>query len=310
MRIRFLLPALAVAGTALAAIAVIHDDRAAPAVQSASLIPQVPFDSYVAGTGIVEASTGNIAVGTPVSGIVVAIYVKTGDQVHTGDPLFKIDDRDLKGQLLLADAKVEGAKADLAKAENLLKTAQGLKLGSSVSELDMANRRFDVEIKRAALASATAQVKQINIEIDRRTVKAPVSGRIFQINTRLGEFAESAVVDPPLLVMGGDTRLRLRVNVDENEAWRVRADARAFAYVRGNPNLGTALTFERFEPYIIPKTSLTGRSTERTDMRVLQVLYGFDRAALDVYVGQRMDAFIEAPPVPEPNKDAGRTSEK
>ena len=304
MRIRFVLPALAIAGAALTAVTVIQDDRSADAVPLATPIPKVPFNSYVAGTGIVEASTGNIAVGTPVSGIVVAIYVKTGDQVHTGDPLFKIDDRDQEGQLLLADAKVQEAKAELAKSENLYKIAQRLKVGSSIAEVDMANRRFDVDIKRAAVTSAAAQVKQIKIEIDRHTVKAPVSGRVFQINTRLGEFAQSGVVDPPLMVMGNDTHLRLRVNIDENEAWRVRAGARAYAYVRGNPSLGTALRFERFEPYVIPKTSLTGQSTERTDMRVLQVLYDFDRAALNVYVGQQMDAFIEAPPVPEPSHTA------
>ncbi len=37
---------------------------------------RAPFASYVAGAGIVEASTENIAVGTPVSGNVTAIYVK------------------------------------------------------------------------------------------------------------------------------------------------------------------------------------------------------------------------------------------
>jgi HlyD family secretion protein len=41
--------------------------------------------------------------------------------------------------------------------------------------------------------------------------------------------------------------------------------------------------------------SLTGDNTERTDMRVLQVIYSFDPAALPVYVGQQMDVYIEAP---------------
>jgi hypothetical protein len=56
------------------------------------------------------------------------------------------------------------------------------------------------------------------------------------------------------------------------------------------------LKFVRVEPYVIPKKSLTGDSTERVDTRVLQVLYSFNRGALPVYVGQQMDVFIEAPP--------------
>ena len=68
------------------------------------------------------------------------------------------------------------------------------------------------------------------------------------------------------------------------------------AFVRGNPDLKTPLQFERLEPYVVPKVSLTGQSTERTDTRVLQAIYSFDPAALPVYVGQQMDVFIQAPP--------------
>jgi HlyD family secretion protein len=56
----------------------------------------------------------------------------------------------------------------------------------------------------------------------------------------------------------------------------------------------------------VPKVSLTGQSTERTDTRVLQAIYSFDPAALPVYVGQQMDVFIEAPSATAPSQ---RTSE-
>jgi hypothetical protein len=48
---------------------------------------------------------------------------------------------------------------------------------------------------------------------------------------------------------------------------------------------------------VVPKRSLTGESTERVDTRVLQVLYRFDSAAMNVYVGQQVDVFVEAPPI-------------
>ena len=244
---------------------------------------------------MVETSTENIEIGTPKSGIVSAIYVKWGDRVNTGDPLFKIDDRDLEGELLVAVAKVREAEAALAKTKNLLKVAEGLKPGSSISEVEMDNRRFDAAINEAVLGSASAQVEQIKIEIERRTIRAPVSGRILQIKTRLGEFALSGTLSTPLMLLGDDSRLHVRVDIDENDAWRVRPGAQAMAFVRGNPDLKTPLQFERFEPYVVPKMSLTGQSTERTDTRVLQAIFSFDPAALPVYVGQQIDVFIEAP---------------
>jgi HlyD family secretion protein len=162
----------------------------------------------------------------------------------------------------------------------------------------MANRRFDAAINEAVLGSASAQVEQIKIEIERRTIRAPVSGRVLQIKTRLGEFALSGTLSTPLMLLGDDARLHVRVDIDENDAWRVRSGSPAMAFVRGNPDLKTPLQFERFEPYVVPKLSLTGQSAERTDTRVLQAIYSFDPVALPVYVGQQMDVFIEAPAPP------------
>jgi len=65
--------------------------------------------------------------------------------------------------------------------------------------------------------------------------------------------------------------------------------------VPGNPDLRMRLQFERIEPYAVPKVSLTGESTERTDTRVLQVIYSFERGELPIYIGQRMNVHIEGP---------------
>ena len=291
------LPAVAIIGLAVAISTVIQGNQTTPLVEPAVQSAKVPFSSYVAGAGMIEASTENIAIGTPVSGIVAAIYVTWGDRVNAGEPLFKIDDRDLQGQLPVAAAKVKESEATLAKTRNLLKIAEGLRIGSSISGVDLANRRFDVAINEAVLESAAAQVEQIKIEIERRTIRAPVTGSILQLKTRLGEFAQGGVLATPLMLLGDTKFLHLRVDIDENDAWRVRPGASALAFVRGNPDLNAPLQFERFEPYVIPKVSLTGQSTERTDMRVLQVIYSFDPAALPVYVGQQVDVFIEAPPI-------------
>jgi HlyD family secretion protein len=293
---KYVFPLLAVIGLTLSISTVIHGNQTPPVVPPYAQPAKAPFDSYVAGAGMVETITENIEIGTPVSGIVSALYVKWGDRVKSGDPLFKIDDRDLQGQLLVAVAKVKEDEASLAKTRNLLKVAEGLRQGSSISGVEMDNRRFDAVINEAVLGSASAEVEQIKIEIGRRTIRAPISGRVLQIKIRLGEFALSGTLSTPLMLLGDDTRLHVRVDIDENDAWRVRTGAPAMAFVRGNADLKTAMQFERFEPYVVPKVSLTGQSTERTDTRVLQVIYSFDPKAVLVYVGQQMDVFIQALP--------------
>ena len=52
-----------------------------------------PIATFVAGSGIIEANTENIAIGTHIAGIVSKFYVQIGSQVKAGDPLFTIDDR-------------------------------------------------------------------------------------------------------------------------------------------------------------------------------------------------------------------------
>ena len=122
-----------------------------------------------------------------------------------------------------------------------------------------------------------------------------MSGQILQVNVRPGEFAAAAKNSTPLMVIGNIKRLHVRVDIDENDAWRFHAGERARAYVRGNRDLSTDLVFNSVEPYVRPKTSLTGASNERVDTRVLQVLFSFSKGAMPVFVGQQVEVFIHAP---------------
>ncbi|MEY3143210.1 MAG: hypothetical protein RLY21_1703 [Planctomycetota bacterium] len=106
--------------------------------------------------------------------------------------------------------------------------------------------------------------------------------------------------------------LLVRVDIDENEAWRIERGARATASLRGNSSRRAELAFVRIEPYVIPKRSLTGLSTERVDTRVLQVVYSMKADALNAFPGQQVDVFIEAEPrtvapanAPSVQSDAG-----
>ncbi|WP_367026937.1 efflux RND transporter periplasmic adaptor subunit [Methylococcus sp. ANG] len=317
------LPVLAVAGFLFGVYSVVTGNQPPPVAPAVVEPSRPPFNSYIAGAGIVEARSRNIGIGTPLPGLVKNVEVKVGDRVEAGTVLFRLDDREplaelevRRADLLKAQAGVVEAEASLTDVNTLLALAEAVTDERAISAEDIKRRRNAVLIAKARLETAHAQVRQaeaqlasVQTTLDRMVVRAPIRGEILQVNVRIGEYATTGFLSTPLVIMGDMDRLHIRVDIDENDAWRFRKDGKAYGYLRGNSRLGTGLTLAYVEPYVVPKHSLTGDSTERVDTRVLQVLYSFDPEALPVFVGQQMDVFIEAPEytgsAPNPNPQAG-----
>jgi len=289
---------LAIAGVLATVALVLYDQKAAVGPEPQQQPSTPPYSSYVAGAGMVEASSRNIAIGATVPGIVQRVAVTVGDRVQQGDLLFAIDDRDLQAQLLTAEANAKTAAAALREPGHRLKNAETLWSAktAAISQQDLTDLRDQAAVAQAQWELAQARVEQIRLEMDRRMVRAPIGGTILQSALRPGEFVGDGNAATPAMLIGDDTHLHVRVDVDENEDWRVRPGAAATAFLRGRPELPIALVYEYIEPYVLPKSTLTGQSTERTDRRVLQVIYSFDRGELNVYIGQQLDVYIEAEP--------------
>src|SRR3989304_2515569 len=184
---KYLLPVLAVFGIGFAVLTVVKESKTIPPAQPVVDPAAPPFKSSVAGTGIVEANTQNIAIGPLGPGVVSEIFVSVGSEVKAGDSLFKLDDRDLIAQqavrqtaLRVAEAGVKVEKASLADLKNQLERAEILcnKQVISVEELD--RRRYAVQIAKAKLAqakadviSAKAQIKETETKRDRIIGGAP-----------------------------------------------------------------------------------------------------------------------------------------
>lgn len=274
--------------------------------------PRKPYQSTLAATGIIEALRENVAIGVPTSGLVMAVDAKVNDRVKSGQPLFKLDDREIQAQLIAQHASVEVSrttvavkKATLAKMEDLLSRMQAVQDARAISQDDLKTRfndaavaRADVAASEAQLKAAEAQVKQSEILQERLTVRAPRDGAILQVNIRAGEYASTAPKEPAMY-LGELDDLQIRADVDEQNATRVRENQTAVAYVKGDTTHPIELKFVRIEPYIIPKVSLTGASTERVDTRVLQMIYSLHRPASPrLYVGQQVDVYIDAGAAP------------
>lgn len=305
---KYFIPALAVIGVLWAIVFTLRADKVTPPAQPVTQPATTSFANYIAGSGIIEANTENMAIGTPIPGIVAQVFVSVGAQVKAGDSLFLIDDRETKAQLVLKESELEVARsavieaeANVADVENQLQIAETLTEKSFASKFDRDRKKYSVKVAQARLQAAKSGIKQAEAEVnwiktnlDRLLVKAPVDGEILKLNVRLGEYAPAGTLKDPLVLMGNTTPLHVRVDIDENDAWRFKAGAKAEGTLRGNHEIKAALEFVRTEPYVLPKKSLTGDSAERVDTRVLQVIYRFDPKNIPAYVGQQMDVFIEA----------------
>jgi len=255
--------------------------------------PAKPFTSGIAASGLVEARRENTLVGVPVSGLVVELPVKVWDRVTAGTPLLRLDDRELRALLLTQRANVGVAEANLQRARTPLARIVRLHDAGVAADDDLDARRNEVAVAEAQLAAARAVVAQTEALIERLTVRAPITGTILQVNIRAGEFINVLSATPPL-VLGDIDEVQLRADVDEQIAPRVKPGKRAIGYLKGDTAHPIPMEFVRIEPFVVPKRSLTGASSERVDTRVLQVIFKFPNdPGRPVYVGQQMDLFIE-----------------
>lgn len=281
---------------------------AAPAVS--------PYEHFIAGTGIIEANTDNVQIGTQVPGVVDKVLVKAGDQVKKGTPLFVLDQRQTTADIEVKKSLVEQAITALKQAKALLKSskdsfdlAENLEDKRAISKDEYLTRKNTYLINKAAYETAQANLKVAQDQLaqnlviqDLQTTRAPFDGEILQINIHPGEYAAtgqntaSSSTIAPLMLFGNTHNYHVRVDVDENDAWRFQKGTQAVAFPRGNGDIKLDLNFTRLEPYVSPKTSLTGASTERVDIRVLHPIYEFNPEGKPIYPGQQVDIFIEVIP--------------
>jgi RND family efflux transporter MFP subunit len=310
---RVVVPVLAVAGIGYATYySTVVADRPPPPPNQLALPAETEFASSVSGSGLIEASSRNIDVGSFLSGIVAEVAVLEGQRVKRGDLLFVLDTRAARAELAVAEQDVAEARAGVAQGqaelgdrEDQLRRSERLVAGVSVSEDRVARQQFAVrtaraqlEAARAAVGVAEARVAAARVMLDRLSVHAPIAGRVLKVGVRPGEFVVAGPAGTPYVLLGEDHPLHVRVQVDENDLWRLDTARLAEAVMRGNRDIRFPLTFVRIEPWVLPKRSLTGDTTERVDTRVLELIYSFEPGDRQVFIGQQVDVFIEAEPRP------------
>ena len=299
------LPLLALAGVAigLGAVVMSSSKPETPPIPFAPPVP--PYAHFIAGTGTVEAASENISIGTSIAQVVTEVYVVAGDVVGKGTPLFKLDTRTFEAELFQAEMDRDHAVVEYENQKTQLDLYDRLKDRRAISQNEYNQVYFAAEAAKVAILQADARIETAKTFIERSTLRAPMDGKVLQVAIRVGEIANlNPFSEIALITFGPVCPTNVRVNIDEDEAWRYKQGAPAEAFVRGNSSICFPLKYIRTEPLVVAKQALTGGTAERVDTRVLQAIYQFQCQDLPVYVGQILDVYIEAIPADTRYDDA------
>ncbi|MCI6406449.1 efflux RND transporter periplasmic adaptor subunit [Veillonella caviae] len=137
------------------------------------------------GTVIAENS---VAVHARVTGYVVEKYVKGGEQVVEGQPLYRIDSRQYESNVASAEANVAKADADLKNSEIDLNRYQILANQDAIARQRVDTQRSATEQARAVYEAQQAALKIAQDNLGDTIVYAPYSGTLRMDDVDLGTF--------------------------------------------------------------------------------------------------------------------------
>lgn len=216
-----------------------------------------------------------------------------------------------------AQAALKNTQIELDQAQNQYEMVQALQDSRALSQQEMNRRRFnyeqakarmqeaqanlnkvtagtwkpDLEIAELQVEQAKASVNRVQADIERTIIRSPLTGKVLQIHIHEGE---SSATTNKLMIVGNTDEVYLKVSINQFDAPYFHSQAQAVAFLRGNAHMEFALEFVRLVPYLVNKQNFTTDIIDKTDTRVLQVIYRIKNTDHNIFVGQQMDVFIEA----------------
>ncbi|MDU7910791.1 MAG: efflux RND transporter periplasmic adaptor subunit [Veillonella parvula] len=141
-----------------------------------------------AGTVVAENS---VAVHARVTGYVVEKYVKGGEQVVAGQPLYRIDSRQYEASLANAEAQAAQANANYKNAEVDLNRYETLAQQDAIAQQRVDTQRSTAEQAKAAYEAYEASVKIAQDNLGDTMVYAPYSGTLRMDDIDMGTFVQA-----------------------------------------------------------------------------------------------------------------------
>ncbi len=154
-----------------------------PTAVTSLVIEEQSWQPTLAAVGTVKAVQG-VTVSTDLPGIVEKITFESGQPVKAGDPLVKLDTKQEEAQLVSAQARLQLAKLNLSRQQELLS-----KRVAAQSDFDAASAEFK---------QAEAAVAEIRATIERKLIRAPFAGVLGIRQVNLGQYLQSGDPVVPL----------------------------------------------------------------------------------------------------------------
>ena len=141
-------------------------------------------------TGTVKAEN-SVAVHARVIGYVVEKFVKGGDQVVAGQPLYRIDSRQYESNVATAEANVARANADYQNAETDLGRYETLASQDAIARQRVDTQRSAAEQAKAAVEAQQAALKIAQDNLGDTIIYAPYSGTLSMDAVDIGTFVNA-----------------------------------------------------------------------------------------------------------------------
>ncbi len=181
--------------------------------------------------GVVEAVRQTV-LAAQVAGAVVALDVKVGDAVKTGQVLARIDARAAYQSAAASDAQVMAARATLDMATKDFERQKQLFQKSYISQGALERAESQLKSTQAQVAAQVAQAGATRTQSGFFVVKAPYAGIVSEVPVALGDMA---MPGRPLVTLYDPTSLRVTVSVPQSAVAGLQKDAAVRIQLPGLP---------------------------------------------------------------------------
>lgn len=158
----------------------------------------------------------SVGVNSQVSGVLVKVNFREGDEVKAGQVLFQIDPRPFRAALDAAEATLAKDEAQLENARRQAERYQALVKERSVTEVDADQFQANARALAATVQADKAQVEAARLNLDYATIRAPISGRTGSLLVKQGNLVR-ALGTAPLVVINQLRPIAVRFAIPERE---------------------------------------------------------------------------------------------
>ena len=237
----------------------LHDVTEAQAIPTVALVTPANVEDH---TGLELPGRLEAFIRAPIYARVPG-YLKSwkydiGARVKAGDVLAEIDTPDLDQQLAQARADLNVAQANAKLAQITAQRWQSLADTDAVAKQDVDQRTFTWNASIAQVRAAQANLDRLVAEEGFKRLVAPFDGIVTARDTDIGALINvGAAGGTELFVVSETSKLRVYVNVPQNDVPSVPAGTQATIRVPEHPEKSYSGTVEASAQAVMPSTGTT-----------------------------------------------------